>query len=68
MDREKLNWWQKELLTLSEASELFGVGYKTLQRFLLDHEYAGLTIQNGTRLLVKREKFKRFIDDEVTVL
>lgn len=65
---EKFPWWKKQLLTLNEASEYYGIGYKTLARFLKDHPDAGLTVENGTHTLVKRKKFQKYIAEEMTVL
>ena len=32
--KKELPWWQKYTLTLNEASEYFGIGYKKLKLFL----------------------------------
>ena len=32
--RMRLPWWQKYTLTLNEASEYFGIGYKKLSAFV----------------------------------
>ena len=68
MERESFPWYEKQLLTLAEAAEWSGIGYKTLGRFLQEHPEAGLTVENGTRILVKREKFGRYIDEVMEVL
>lgn len=31
-EKRELPWWQKYTLTLNEASEYFGIGYKKLKR------------------------------------
>ena len=30
-NRQQLPWWQKYTLTINEASEYFGIGYKKLK-------------------------------------
>jgi excisionase family DNA binding protein len=59
---------EKVLLTMNEAAAYFGIGQKTLIRFLEEHQADGLTVQNGKWVLVKRQKLENFINDKVTVL
>ena len=61
-------WYKKQLLTINEASDYYGIGYRTLTRFLRDHEDEDLVVYNGSRVLVKRKKFTKFLSDNVTVL
>lgn len=68
MERENFPWYEKQLLTIAEASTWSGIGYKTLARFLQEHPEAGLTVEVGNRTLVKREKFGKYIADELEVL
>ena len=35
--KKELPWWQKYTLTLNEASEYFGIGYKKLKLFVQQH-------------------------------
>lgn len=63
-----LPWWEKYTLTIEEASQYFGIGEKTLRRFIKEHREADFIIYNGTKIQIKRKAFERFIDDEISTL
>ena len=70
MDRQKqiLPWWMKYTLTIEEASEYFGIGNKTLRRFIKEHREADFIIQNGAKIQIKRKAFEKYIDENITAL
>ena len=53
-EKRELPWWQKYTLTLNEASEYFGIGYKKLKLFVQEHSDADFVLWNGNRALIKR--------------
>ena len=57
-EKRELPWWQKYTLTLNEASEYFGIGYKKLKLFVQEHSDADFVLWNGNRALIKREQFE----------
>ena len=46
-EKRELPWWQKYTLTLNEASEYFGIGYKKLKLFVQEHSDADFVLWNG---------------------
>ena len=66
--RMKLPWWQKYTLTLNEASEYFGIGYKKLSAFVQEHSDADFVLWNGNRALIKREQFQKYMDAQMNVI
>ena len=49
-EKKELPWWQKYTLTLNEASEYFGIGYKKLKLFVQEHsdeEFCPLELGTG---------------------
>ena len=69
MDKKQvLPWWQKYTLTLNEASEYFGIGYKKLKMFVEGHSDEEFVLWNGNRALIKREQFERYIDNQMKVI
>lgn len=66
--RMKLPWWQKYTLTLNEASEYFGIGYKKLKAFVQEHEDAEFVLWNGNRALIKREQFEKYLDQKMSAI
>ena len=63
-----LPWWKKYTLTLNEASEYFGIGYKKLKQFVQEHEDADFVLWNGNRALIKRVQFEQYLDREMNVI
>ena len=63
-----LPWWKKYTLTLNEASEYFGIGYKKLKQFVQEHEDADFVLWNGNRALIKRVQFEQYLDKEMNVI
>lgn len=66
--RMKLPWWQKYTLTLNEASEYFGIGYKKLSAFVQEHSDENFVLWNGNRALIKREQFEKYLDQKMSVI
>lgn len=66
--RKKLPWWQKYTLTLNEASEYFGIGYKKLSAFVQEHVDENFILWNGNRALIKREQFQKYMDEQMNVI
>ena len=67
-NRQQLPWWQKYTLTLNEASEYFGIGYKKLKQFVQEHADADVVVWNGNRAQIKREQFQRYLDEQMNVI
>ena len=71
MQREKnmqLPWWEKYTLTLEEASDYFGIGEKTLRRFIKEHQNERFIILNGTKIYIKKKMFEKYIDEKLLFL
>ena len=67
-ERQQLPWWQKYTLTLNEASEYFGIGYKKLNRFVQEHPDEGFVLWNGNRVLIKIEQFEKYLDEKMNII
>ena len=52
----------KFCLTIEEASCYFGIGEKKLRKLVHDNLDAGFVIQNGVKILIKRQRFEQFLD------
>ena len=66
--KKEMPWWQKYTLTLEEASEYFGVGYKKLRLFCKEHANEDFILWNGNRALIKREQFEKYMDSCMNVI
>lgn len=54
--------WQRYALTVNEAAEYYHIGETKLRRIAEEHPDADFIIMNGNRVLFKRIKFERFLD------
>ena len=66
--KKELPWWQKYTLTLNEASEYFGIGYKKLKLFVQEHSEEDFVLWNGNIALIKREQFEKYMDNQMNVI
>ena len=57
----------KFLLTVDEASSYFGIGQKKIRQIVAENINSGFIIQNGTKYLIKRQRFEAFLN-EVTAI
>lgn len=67
-DKQQLPWWQKYTLTLNEASEYFGIGYKKLKQFVSEHRDEDFVLWNGNRAQIKREQFEKYLDSKINII
>ena len=67
-NRQQLPWWQKYTLTLNEASEYFGIGFKKLKQFVQEHADADFVLWIGNRAHIKSEQFKRYLDEQMNLI
>lgn len=53
----------KFCLTIKEADEYFNIGEKKIRRLATECDADGLYIQNGVKVLIKRQKFEDFLNE-----
>lgn len=64
---EKIPIKDKVLLTVNETAEYIGVGHTAIRRFI-DGREDEFCVRVGNRKLIKREKFEKFIKNNVTIM
>ena len=52
----------KFCLTIEEASRYFRIGEKKLRKLVNSNLDVGFVIQNGVKILIKRQRFEQFLD------
>lgn len=57
----------KFCLTITEAAAYFNVGEKKLRMIISEHVGADFYLMNGVKVLIKRQKFEKFLDDCGTI-
>ncbi len=64
---EKVPVWEKYTLTIEEASDYFGIGTTKLRKIISGDQSADYILMNGTKTLIKRKIFERFIDTTFSI-
>lgn len=59
--------WHRYTLTIEEAARYYHIGEAKLRRLVEEHPLDDFYIINGNRILIKREKFEKFLD-QMTVM
>lgn len=54
--------WEKFTLTIQEAAGYFNLGEKKIRQLVRENEESGFVLQNGNKILIKREKFEEYIN------
>ena len=54
MEKKEIPIWEKANLTIEEAAAYFGIGTNKLREFV---------IWVGTKRLIKRKKFEKYLED-----
>ena len=57
---------EKYLLTIKEASAYFNLGVKQLRK-LAEENMTGFSIRNGSRYMIIRPKFEKFLEDTSSI-
>lgn len=64
---EQISIKDKVLITINEAAEYIGVGHTAIRK-LIDGREDEFCVLVGNRKLIKREKFEKYIKNNVTVI
>lgn len=57
----------KFCLTITEAAAYFNIGEKKLRTIINEHIGADFYLMNGVKVLIKRQKFEKFLDGCSTI-
>ena len=59
--------WERYMLTITEASNYYHIGENKLRMIAEEHIKEDFIIMNGYRVLFKRQKFEKFLDNATVV-
>lgn len=59
--------WEKYALSIQEASKYFGIGEKKLRQLIDRNLDSGIIIQNGNKILIKRQRFETFLNNVTSI-
>lgn len=66
MKETRVPLWEKILLTVSEASEVFNIGEKKLRCMISNDQNANWLRYNGERVMIHRKFFEQFLDATIS--
>ena len=59
--------WERYALTVTEAAEYYHIGEAKLRRIAEEHPNADFIIINGNRVLFKRQRFEKYLDNATVI-
>ncbi len=59
--------WHRYTLTIEEAAGYYHIGETKLRMLVDEHPNEDFFVMNGNRVLIKREKFERYLDGATAV-
>lgn len=59
--------WRRYTLTIEEAAGYYHIGETKLRMLIDEHPNEDFFVMNGNRVLIKREKFERYLDGATAV-
>lgn len=59
--------WHRYTLTIEEAAGCYHIGEGKLRILIDEHPNEDFYVMNGNRILIKREKFEKYLDQATTV-
>ena len=65
--KEIIPVWERYVLTITEASNYYHIGENKLRMIAEEHIKEDFIIMNGNRVLFKRQKFEKFLDNATVV-
>lgn len=68
IEKRELPWWQKYTLTLNEALEYFGIGYKKLKMFVQEHSDEDFTFWEWKQSFDQARAVREIMDSQMNVI
>ena len=62
-----IDFWCQHNLTIEQASAYFCIGENKMRKIVEEHKNERFILQNGTRTLIKKELFAKFLDAQYVI-
>ena len=66
-ENNKVPRHKKFALTIQEATQYFGIGERKLRQIISEYNNCDWILYNGVKVLIKREKFEKFLNQITTI-
>lgn len=60
---QEIPFWERYAMSIEEASQYFRIGENKLRKIVAENKDADFVLWNGTRTLIKRRLFERYLDN-----
>ena len=60
-------FYERYLLTVEETAVYFHIGHKKLRKMVKDYDGAKWILRNGNRIMIKREQFEKWLDNQSAI-
>lgn len=67
IDSNEVPIWEKFMLSIKEASKYFNINEKKIRKILDENIDSDFVLQNGTKMLIKREQFEGFLKNTSSI-
>jgi len=64
---KSLPFYQRYMLTVDEAAAYFHIGAKKMYEIIENHEGAKWYLYSGRRIMIKRELFGKWLDQQTVI-
>ena len=65
--KTSIAFYDRYMLTVEEAAVYFHIGYKKMRSMVKEHAGAKWILFNGNRIMIKREKFEKWLDNQSAI-
>ena len=65
--KASIAFYDRYMLTVEEAAVYFHIGYKKMRSMVKEHAGAKWILFNGNRIMIKREQFEKWLDNQSAI-
>ena len=67
MSKKEIAFYNRYMMTIDEAGAYFHIGARKMRALVKEHEGAKWMLYNGNRVMIKRELFQKWMDQQTVI-
>ena len=67
MSKKEIAFYNSYMMTIDEAGAYFHIGARKIRERVKEHEGAKWMLYNGNRVMIKRELFQKWLDQQTVI-
>ena len=67
MSKKEIAFYNRYMMTIDEAGASFHIGARKMRELVKEHEGAKWMLYNGNRVMIKRELFQKWMDQQTVI-